>query len=120
MVTRDYIGCMKTKPVKTKYPESKSSAFVLNEAVAVPGVGLTIPVRVAKAKLSALLELVAAGQEITITSGGKPKAVLSPVGSHKARKVFTGMGDYLKSMPLQTEGPFADEIVRADRDGRGW
>jgi hypothetical protein len=38
----------------------------------------------------------------------------------KPRKVFQGMGDYLKSMPTQTEGPFADEIVRADRDGRGW
>jgi hypothetical protein len=30
------------------------------------------------------------------------------------------MGDYLKSMPRQTEGPLADEIVRVDRDGRGW
>ena len=92
----------------------------LREAVALPGVGLSIPVRAAKAKLSALLELVAGGQEVTITSDGKPKAVLSPVGKHKARKVFTGMGDHLKSMPMQTKGPFADEIVRADRDGRGW
>ncbi len=41
----------------------------LREAIALPGVGLTIPVRAAKAKLSALLELVAGGQEVTITSG---------------------------------------------------
>jgi hypothetical protein len=34
----------------------------LKEAVALPGVGLSIPVRAAKAKLSALLELVARGQ----------------------------------------------------------
>jgi len=111
---------MKTKRVERKYPEQKPAALELRETIALPGVGLAIPVRAAKAKLSALLELVAGGQEVTITSGGKPKAVLSPVGSRKARKVFTGMGNYLKSMPMQTEGPFADEIVRADRDGRGW
>jgi prevent-host-death family protein len=110
---------MKTKST-LKYPEIKPPVMELREAVALPGVGLSIPVRAAKAKLSALLELVAGGQEVTITSDGKPKAVLSPVGRHKARKVFTGMGGHLKSMPMQTKAPFADEIIRADRDGRGW
>lgn len=110
---------MKTK--KTfKYPEIKPQVMELREAVALPGVGLSIPVRAAKAKLSALLELVAGGQEVTITSDGKPKAVLSPVGKPKARKVFTGTWEHLKKMPMQTKGPFADEIIRADRDGRGW
>jgi len=104
----------------TKYPEIKPAKLELRETVTLSGVGLAISVRAAKAKLSALLELVASGQEITITSDGKPKAVLSPVGKSKARKIFTGMGDYLKSMPMQTKGPFADEIIRADRDGRGW
>ncbi len=103
-----------------KYPAAKPAALELRETIALPGVGLSIPVRVAKAKLSALLELVAGGQEVTITSDGKPKAVLSPVGKREARKVFAGMGDHLKSMPMQTKGPFADEIIRADRDGRGW
>lgn len=93
--------------------------MVLKEAVTIPGVGLTFPVRTAKAKLSALLELVAAGQEVTITSDGEPKAVLSPVGQRQ-RKVFTGTWEHLKKMPVQTEGPFAEEIIRADRDGRGW
>lgn len=119
VVTRDYIELMKAKKT-IKYPEIKPSALELREAVTMPGVGLTIPVRAAKAKLSALLELVAGGQEVTITSDGKPKAVLLPVDKRETRKVFTGMGDYLKSMPMQTKGPFADEIVRADRDGRGW
>jgi prevent-host-death family protein len=94
--------------------------MTLREAIALPGLGLAIPVRAAKAKLSALLEMVARGQEVTITSDGKPKAILSPVGKHKARKVFTGTWEHLKTMPVQTEGPFADEIIRADRDGRGW
>jgi prevent-host-death family protein len=84
------------------------------------GVGLTIPVRAAKAKLSALLDMVAAGQEITITSDGRPKAVLVPLSAHKPRKVFTGTWEQLKQLPMQTEGPFAEEAVRADRDGRGW
>ena len=103
-----------------KMTPATSGPLELREAVALPGVGLAIPVRAAKAKLSALLDLVAGGQEVTITSDGVPKAVLSPVGKHEARKVFTGMGDHLKSMPMQTKGPFADEIIRADRDGRGW
>ena len=120
MVTRDYIEAMKTKRAGIKYPEHKPAALELRETIALPGVGLSIPVRAAKAKLSALLELVAGGQEITITSDGKPKAVLSPVGKHKTRKVFTGTWEHLKKMPMQTEGPFADEIIRADRDGRGW
>lgn len=92
----------------------------LREVVALPGMGLSIPVRAAKAKLSALLELVAGGLEVTITSDGRPKAVLSPVSKTKPRKVFSGTWEHLKEMPMQTEGPFADEIVRADRDGRGW
>ena len=90
----------------------------LREAVALPGGGLSISVRAAKAKLSALLEMVAGGQEVTITSDGVPKAVLSPVGKHKARKVFMGMGDFLLDQPVQTKGPFADEIIRAERDLR--
>lgn len=92
----------------------------LREAVPMPGIGLTIPVRAAKAKLSALLEMVAGGREVTITSDGVPKAVLLPVTKRERRKVFTGTWEHLKKMPMQTEGPFADEIIRADRDGRGW
>jgi prevent-host-death family protein len=107
------------KPALKMTPES-AEPMVMREVAAMPGIGPVISVRAAKAHLSALLELVAGGREVTITSDGEPKAVLSPVGKHKARKVFTGMGDHLKSMPMQTKGPFADEIVRADRDGRGW
>jgi len=110
---------MKEKRI-TKYPEHKPASLELREAVALPGVGLSIPVRAAKAKLSALLEMVAGGQEVTITSDGVPKAVLSPVNQRQPRKVFTGTLEHLKSMPMQTEGPFAEEIIRADRDGRGW
>jgi len=120
VVTRDYTAGMKPKRAKTgKYPEHKASSLMLKETVALPGVGVSIPVRVAKAKLSALLELVAGGREVTITSGGKPKAVLSPVGKHEPRKVFTGTWEHLKKMPPWRGGPTAEEIIREDRDGRG-
>jgi prevent-host-death family protein len=129
VVTRDYIGAMKTKTTLPLYKQRKpalkmtvesSEPMVMREAIALPGVGLTIPVRAAKAKLSALLEMVAGGQQVTITSDGVPKAVLSPVRKNTSQKVFTGTWEHLKKMPMQTEGPFADEIIRADRDGRGW
>lgn len=100
-------------------PET-TGALTLREAVAMPGVGLAIPVRAAKAKLSALLDLVAGGQQVTITSDGKPKAVLLPATGRTRQKVFTGTWDQLKTLPMQTEGPLAEEIIRADRDGRGW
>lgn len=106
------------KPVKYRVPKTSEPA-VLRDAASV-GLGRVVTVRDAKAHLSALLDWVAAGNELTITSDGQPKARLVSASPVKVRKVFSGMGEYLKSMPVQAEGPFADEIVRADRDGRGW
>jgi prevent-host-death family protein len=119
VVTRDYNKAVKIKSNRTKYPEHKASPLMLKEAVALPGIGLSIPVRAAKAKLSALLELVAAGQQVTITSDGLPKALLSPVTTKHGRKLFTGMGDYLLKQPIHG-GPSAEEMIREDRDSRGW
>jgi prevent-host-death family protein len=107
------------KSISAKSSKASEPA-VLREVAALPGVGPSISVRSAKAHLSALLELVAGGQEITITSDGKPKAKLVSAAVTKSRKVFAGLGDYLRKQPVQTEGPFADEVIRADRDGRGW
>lgn len=120
MKTKTTLSLYKQRKPALKMMAESSGPMVMREMIALPGVGLSIPVRAAKAKLSALLELVAGGQQVTITSDGVPKAVLSPVGKGEARKVFTGTMEHLKKMPMQTEGPFADEIIRADRDGRGW
>jgi prevent-host-death family protein len=109
----------KQKRVLGMTPET-SGSLVLRDTIALPGVGLTMPIRAAKAKLSALLELVSGGQEVTITSDGVPKAVLSPVGKRSSQKVFTGTWEHLKKMPPWRGGPTAEEIIRADRDGRGW
>ena len=96
-----------------------SGPLLLREAVSMPGVGLTIPVRAAKAKLSALLDLVAGGTEVTITSDGRPKARLVKVESRKRSKVFQGMGDYLMKQPVQRRLS-AEEAINMDRDVRGW
>ena len=121
MVTCDYICRVKPKtPVMhTAAPETTPPA-VLRDAVALPGLGMSFPVRVAKAKLSALLDLVASGQEIVITSDGAPKALLVSPEKRDRRRVFSGTLDRLRRMPRQTEGPFAEELIRQDRDGRDW
>ena len=76
--------------------------------------------RAAKAHLSGLLDEVAAGREVIITSDGVPKARLVPMSAEMERKPFTGTREHLKKMPPWTGGPTADELVREDRDGRGW
>ena len=93
--------------------------MVLKEVAIAPGIGEVISIRSAKAHLSALLELVAGGREITITSDGKPKAKLVKAVTRERGKVFQGMGDYLTKQPIH-RGPTADEIIREDRDARGW
>jgi len=108
---------MKTKIIK--YPPAKSEPMVLKEVAVAPGIGEVISVRSAKAHLSALLDLVAGGHEITITSNGKPKARLVSAATAKPRKVFQGMGDYLLKQPMH-RGLSADEAIRQDRDARGW
>jgi prevent-host-death family protein len=108
---------VKEKPVK--YKASEPASLELNDAATMPGIGLVIPLRAAKAKLSALLEFVSAGQQVTITSGGVPKVVLTPATPDAGRKRFTGMGDFLSSQRVHTAAP-AEEVVRDDRDSRGW
>ena len=119
VTTRDYSELMKAKPSsQTRAGESESSA--VQEIALVPGVGASISVRAAKAHLSGLLDEVAAGREVVITSDGKPKARLVPMDGTPQRKPFQGTREHLKSMPKWRGGPTSDELVRDDRDSRGW
>ncbi len=95
-------------------------ASVAQEVAVLPGIGEAISVRSAKAHLSGLLDLVASGREIVITSGGKPKARVVPIDALPKQRPFSGTREHLASMPKWKDGPTADEIIRADRDGRGW
>jgi len=100
------------------YPKSQSEPLVLRESAVLAGERL-VTVRDAKAHLSALLEWVAGGRELTITSDGEPKARLVAVQA-KPRKVWQGAAKHLARMPKWTGGPSAEELIREDRDGRGW
>lgn len=108
-------------PKKVLYTaEEAPRSSMVQEIATMPGLGETIAVRAAKAHLSALLDWVAQGHEVVVTSGGVAKARLSPIETTQRRKVFLGTQAHLATMPKWSGGPTADEIVRADRDGRGW
>jgi prevent-host-death family protein len=79
----------------------------------------SVTIRDAKSHLSALLEWVSRGRALVITSDGKPKAKLVPASAEAPRKLFRGMGGFLLEQPIHG-GPTADELVREDRDVRGW
>ena len=70
-------------------------------------------VRTAKARLSELLERAAAGEEILITSDGRPKAKLVGVG--RAPRPFRVNHNLLRR---RGRGRSADILVREDRDAR--
>lgn len=121
VTTSDYIGGMKaSEPKILRGTDEDTPPSVVRELMELPGVGPTISVRAAKAHLSGLLDEVAAGREVVITSDGVPKARLVPMERETKRKVFLGAKEHLSRMPPWNGGPTAEEIVRADRDGRDW
>ena len=111
---------MKKQSATVSKPPRLASASGLKELATVPGVGKTMAVRAAKAQLSALLDWVAEGHEVTVTSGGLPKARIIPAVPGERRKVFLGTAEHLKRMPKWDGGMTAEEIVREDRDSKGW
>ncbi|HEX8372166.1 MAG TPA: type II toxin-antitoxin system Phd/YefM family antitoxin [Chthoniobacterales bacterium] len=83
-----------------------------------PGAGEAVSVRAAKAHLSSLLDLVEQGGEVVITSNGKPKARLVSAASASRRQPLAFSPGYIA--PAWRGGATADEMIREDRDGRGW
>jgi prevent-host-death family protein len=72
-------------------------------------------VRTTKARLSELLERAAAGEEIVITSDGRPKAKL--VGIPPVRATYRVNRRLLAVAPRKA-GAAAEKMIREDRDGR--
>jgi prevent-host-death family protein len=68
-----------------------------------------VGVHEAKTHLSRLLRRVAAGEEITITSGGRPAARLVPFDA-PARREF-GFDADLLAIPDDFDEPLADDVV---------
>ena len=85
-------------------------------ASTMPETALVVNVRNAKDQLSSLLEQAAQGNEVIITSDGVPKARLVPM--RRRRAPFRVDWALLRSMSASGGAPSAEEVVRADRDGR--
>ncbi len=77
---------------------------------------MTINVRSAKDRFSKLLELVSKGEEIIITSDGKPKAKLVPF--RPKQKPFHVDWSLLKPKRSSFVGKLSEELIREDRDAR--
>jgi prevent-host-death family protein len=109
---------MKEKKSKPLYKADVIASSSLREAAVMPELGMFINIRAAKARLSALADKVEDGEEVVVTRDGKP--VLRMVPFLAQSKPYKVDWELLNSMPMQKEGPFAEELVREDRDGRGW
>jgi prevent-host-death family protein len=72
-------------------------------------------VRMAKSKLSALLDRAAAGEEIVITSDGRPKAKLVGLGP---AQVPYRVHRRLLASEKRAAGTATEKIVRQERDSR--
>jgi prevent-host-death family protein len=70
---------------------------------------MTISLNDAKTHLSALIERVNAGEEITITKHGKPVAKLSPAGKPNRRKIGLHDREYSAREIHEATRPLSDE-----------
>jgi prevent-host-death family protein len=106
------VGHMKKKTPDSALPKGLKS-WMAQEAQSGHAVPVEVSVRAAKDQLSALLERAAQGEEIVITSDGKPKAMIvryRPVITGKPAKSTAAL---LRSMPLT---PDSTEMIRETRD----
>ncbi len=113
MATCGYIAAVKRKTFR--YPPAKADKMVLKDSATLEEPELVVNVRAAKDQLSSLLEAAARGDEVVITSDGRPKAKL--VAIQARRRPFRMHWSWLRAQRL-SGGPRAEELVRADRDGR--
>lgn len=70
-----------------------------------------VGVHEAKTTLSALLRRVATGEEITISSGGRPVARLVPIRRGTERVLGRDRGVY--EVPEDFDAPLPDDLLRA-------
>jgi prevent-host-death family protein len=98
-----------------RYPAKHAKPDGLSEAALDYGAPVEVSVRSAKDGLSKLLEMVAHGHEVVITSDGEPRAKLIPY--RMKTKKFKVDWELLKSIPAKP-GPSSDELIRGERDSR--
>jgi prevent-host-death family protein len=103
---------MKEKRVR-KPPAKTAKSWLASETAAAYGKRTEVSVREAKDNLSDLLERAANGEEIVITSDGKPKATLSRYRPRLTGKPFQPNWELLRSMPMTSD---STELIRKMRD----
>lgn len=93
--------------MKNKYPELK-------------GVRKTVfSVREARARFSEVIRLAALGTDITISVHGKPSVKL--VQARSESKPFKVNWELLRNNTKKCDKKnLSENLIRADRDGRGW
>lgn len=104
---------MKKKTPESDLPKGLKPWMVQEASRATYGEPVEVSVRAAKDQLSSLLERAAGGEEIVITSDGKPKAMIV-----RYRPVITGkpaksLRELRRSMPMT---PDSTEMIREMRD----
>ena len=105
--------------VKTRtsrpYPEPKSSVRAIKEAAAAYGIRRdVVTVREAKDRLSSLLQRAAMGEEIVITSDGKPKAMIVRFRPVIDGPPWVSLRAFRQTMPMS---PDSTPLIRKLRDG---
>jgi prevent-host-death family protein len=108
-----HITAVKRK--SARYPSKANQGSLLKETALEAEPKVVVNVRTAKNQLSSLLETAARGDEVVITSDGRPKAKLVPV--QPRRRPFRMHWSWLRAQPLSA-GPRAEALVREDRDSR--
>ena len=111
----DEASCSHIAGVKAKSKEKREvPALRATKPAALYGQPLMINIRAAKDAISNLVERASRGEEVVITSDGKPKARL--VAMQKTEKPFKVDRALLASIPWRG-GKRAEELIREDRDG---
>jgi prevent-host-death family protein len=103
--------------MKKKIPESELpkglKPWMVQEAQGAYAEPVEVSVRAAKDQLSSLLERAAQGEDIVITSDGKPKAMIVRYRPLITGKPAKSLRELRKSMPMT---PDSTEMIREMRD----
>lgn len=108
-------GHMRPKTTSVKYPKPSLPPLKVREASVAPNPPplAEVSVRAAKDGLSALLERAAAGEQIVITSDGRPKAMLVRYRPVITGKPWVSLKDFRARTSMTSD---STPRIRAQRD----
>lgn len=104
------------KPTKQVYPKSRDTAAKIKEDAAAYGIRRDVlGVREAKDQMSALLQRAAGGEEIVITNGGVPTAMIVRYRPVIRGKPWQSLRSFRVAQPMQ---PDSQKHIDVDREER--